>query len=91
MANFYPYNYKGYPEGFNEPWACPMPTEAERDRRWGAIRRSMERHNIDCLIIGGPMGYMSSVHHLCYVSNYIPFVNHGTFAVFPLSGEPQSV
>ena len=88
MSEYYPYNYKGYPVGLKYPWIFPMPSEKERDRRWEAIRKSMRKHHFDCLIVAGPMGYMSSINYLYYISNYVPFVNRGTYVVFPLQGEP---
>ena len=89
MSEFCPYTYKGYPAGLDYPWTFPMPSEKERDRRWDAIRRSMKKHNFDCLIVGAPSGFMPSPYnHLYYVSNYVPFFNPGTYIVFPLKGEP---
>jgi len=74
MSEYYPYNYKGYPVGLKYPWIFPMPSEKERDRRWEAIRKSMRKHHFDCLIVAGPMGYMSSINYLYYISNrYICF------------------
>lgn len=90
MSEFCPYTYKGYPDGLDYPWTFPMPSEVERDRRWQAIRKSMKKHDIDCLIVGAPFGYMPALNnHLYYISNYVPFANPGTFLVFPLEGEPQ--
>ncbi|MCL5960823.1 MAG: M24 family metallopeptidase [Chloroflexi bacterium] len=90
MSTFYPYGYKGYPKGLEYPWTYATPSEKERERRWEAIRSSMRKHDLDCLIVGGPFGYMTVlVNHLYYISNYQPYVNKGTFVVFPLEGEPQ--
>lgn len=58
MSEFCPYTYKGHPAGLRYPWAFPMPSEKERDKRWDTIRRSMRKHGFDCLIVGGPRGYM---------------------------------
>lgn len=90
MNKFYPYTYKGYPSGLKYPWIFPMPSEKERDRRWRTIRRSMRKHNFDCLIVGAPFGYMPTLdNRLYYISNYVPYFNAGTYVVFPLEGEPQ--
>ena len=89
MSEFCPYTYKGYPAGLDYPWVLPMPSEKERDRRLQAIQRSMKKHSIDFLIVGAPIGYMPSINHLYYISNYVPFANRGTYLVFPLDGEPQ--
>jgi Xaa-Pro dipeptidase len=87
MSEFYPYNYKGYPTGLKYPWIFPMPSKKEGDRRWLAIRKSMRKHHVDCLIVSAPFGYMPSHHQLPYISNYMPFSNRGTYVVFPLEGE----
>ncbi len=90
MSEFCHYTYKGHPAELEYPWTFPMPSQDERDRRWHAIRRAMRQHNFDCLIVSGPYGYMSlTANHLFYISNYVPFVNTGTYVVFPLEGEPQ--
>ena len=90
MSEYCPYTYKGYPVEREHTWIFPMPSEKERDRRWDAIRRSMKKHNLDCLIINAPEGFMPTLHnHLYYISNFMPFANHGTYVVFPLEGEPQ--
>jgi Xaa-Pro dipeptidase len=92
VSEFCPYTYKGYPTGLKYPWTYPMPSERERDRRWGAIRRSMQKHDFDCLIVGGPWGYMPILpwaHHISYISNFVPYSNSATYVVFPLEGEPQ--
>ncbi len=89
MSEFFPYTYQGHPTRLEYPWTFPMPSETERDRRWDAIRRSMRKHNFDCLIVGAPVGYMPMNNHLYYISNYVPFGNRGTYVVFPLEGEPQ--
>src|SRR3972149_1230127 len=89
MSDLYPYDYKGYPAGLAYPWLFPMFSEKERDVRWEAIRRAMQKNDLDCLIVGAAFGYMPSARHLYYISNYFPYFNRGTFAVFPLQGEPQ--
>ncbi len=91
MSEFCPYTYKGHPTRLEYPWTFPMPSETERDIRWDAIRRSMRKHNFDCLIVCAPFGYMPTLNnHLYYISNYVPFGgNRGTNIVFPLEGEPQ--
>ena len=89
MSEYYPYNYKGYPAGLKYPWTFPMPSEKERDRRWTEIRNSMRKHNIDCLIVTAPYGYMPFTNYIYYLSNYVPFSNMGTYIVFPLEGNPQ--
>ena len=91
MSEFCPYTYKGFPTGLEDPWTFPMPSEQERDRRWQAIRRSMKEHTLDCLIVGAPYGYMPLTNHIYYISNYVPFFNHGTHVVFPLGEEPQLI
>jgi Xaa-Pro aminopeptidase len=90
MSESNPNLYKGYPGG-HYPWIYPMPSEAERDKRWAAIRKSMTKHNIDCLIMGAPFGYIPLRSPLYYVSNYTPHFNSGTYVVFPLKGEPQLI
>lgn len=90
MSEFCPYTYKCHPARLEYPWSFPMPSDKERDRRWQAIRKSMSKHNLDCLIVGAPWGYMPVLNnHLFYISNYVPFVNIGLYVVFPLKGEPQ--
>ncbi len=90
MSEFCPYTYKGNPTRLEYPWTFPMPSGEERDRRWRAIRKAMSKHNIDCLIVGAPWGYMPTLNnHLYYISNYVPFANLGIYVVFPLEGEPQ--
>jgi len=90
MSEYCPYTYKGYPAGLDDPWTFPMPSKKERDRRWEAIRRSMKKHNFDCLIVGAPWGFMPVLtNYLCYISNYVPFSNFRTYVVLPLKGEPQ--
>lgn len=90
MSQFCPYTYNASPPKLEYPWKAPMPSESERDRRWQAIRIAMNRHDIDCLIVGAPWGYMpTQTNHLYYISNYIPYSNIGTFVVFPAKGEPQ--
>jgi len=75
MSRFYPYGYKGYPKGTTYPWDYATPSKRERDRRWEALRRSMRKHNLDCLIVGGPFGYMTVlVNYLYYISNYQPLL-----------------
>jgi hypothetical protein len=49
----------------------------------------MRKHRVDCLIVSGPVGYMSSINHLYYISNYVPFVSRGTYVLFPVEGEPR--
>ncbi len=66
-----------------------MPSESERDRRWNTIRKVMKKNNIDCLIAGAPLGYMPNPgNQIYYISNFVPFFNHGIFVVFPLQGDP---
>jgi len=91
MAEFCPFTYKGYPEGYRYPWTFPMPSEKERDRRWRAVRKSMASHHLECLIVGAGNGYMpiSSSGQLYYISNFMPFVNSGTYALFPIDREPR--
>src|SRR4030042_3004039 len=92
MSEYCPYTYKGYPTGLKYPWTYPMPSEKERDRRWEAIRRSMKKHEFDCLIVGAAFAYMPSLNsELYYISNFVPYANPGTYAVFPLKGEPRLV
>ena len=92
MGEYYTYNYPGYPVGLRYPWVFPLPSENERDRRWEVIRKSMQTHNLDCLIIGGPFGYMSSPNnHIYYVSNFVPFYNPGIYVIFPIKDEPGLV
>jgi len=50
----------------------------------------MIKHNIECLIVSAPFGYMPTPDNcLYYISNYIPFFSLGVYLVFPLKGEPQ--
>jgi Xaa-Pro aminopeptidase len=89
MNQHYPYHYPGYPAGFKSSWKFPMPSEKERDRRWHTIRKIMHKYQLDCLLISAPWGHMPTcVNHIYYVSNYVPFFNHGTYIVFPLEGQP---
>ncbi len=90
MSEFCPFTYKSKPARLEFPYTFPMPSEKERDRRWKAIRKSMEKRQISCLIVGAPFGFMPNPNnHLHYISNYVPFFNLGLFIVFPLKGEPQ--
>ena len=88
MTEYYPYNYRGYPQGLEYPWNYPMPSENERDRRWKALRKAMAANDIDCLILGGVSGYIFFPNnYIAYLSNYVPVFNPGTFIVFPADGE----
>jgi hypothetical protein len=89
MGMYCPYSYERYPAGLNYPWIVPMPSREEGKRRWQAIRKSMSRHNIDCLILGSYAGYMPSNNRVYYVTNYIPVGAMGTYVVFPLEKNPQ--
>lgn len=66
-----------------------MPSEQERDRRWDTIQKSMQKHDFDCLVVGGAWGFMPITNEVSYISNFVPFFNSGTYVVFPLKGEPQ--
>jgi Xaa-Pro aminopeptidase len=85
-----PYHYPGYPAGLKSPWVFPLPSEKERDKRWNAIRKMMQKCHFDCLIVGGTGAYMNLPNnHLYYFSNFVPFFNPGMYIVFPLTGLPQ--
>jgi Xaa-Pro dipeptidase len=91
MSEFCSYVYKERPARLKYPWTHPMPSENERDTRWQALRKSMKKHNLDCLIVGAPLGLMPTFHrHLYYLTNYSVFGNPapGTYLIFPLQGEP---
>lgn len=89
MSEYYPYVYKGYPKDYKYPRILPMPSERERDLRWYEIKRVLQKHELDCLIVTVPAAYMSTLpNYICYISNYMPFVSIGTYIVFPLKGEP---
>ncbi len=86
----YPYNYKGYPVGLQYPWTFPGPSEKERDKRWAAVKRAVKNRGLDCLILGTVSGYIFFPNnYIYYISNYVPVFNPGTYAVFPLEGDPQ--
>lgn len=89
MSLYCPYTYKGYPQGLNYPWIFPMPSEKERDRRWQAIRKSMERHSYDCILPSVLSTFIPSTKYVQYISNYVPCGSMGVFIVFPLREEPQ--
>jgi len=90
MREYCPYTYQGHPVRLKHPETWPMPSEKERDRRWQAIRKSMQKHNLDFLIVSTAFGYMPTLsNQLFYISNYVPYANNGTFLVFPLEGKPQ--
>ena len=91
MSDFCPYTYGGHPIKLEYPLTFPMPSENERDRRWQAIRKSMNKNNVDFLIVTAPFGYMTTLSvYIYYISNYVPFANSGgNYLVFPLKGEPQ--
>ncbi len=89
MSEYYPYNYKGYPDGFKSNSYFTMPTEKERDLRWNALRKAMKKYNLDCLIVSGTFGHINVPNNIYYISNYVPFFNPGTYIVFPVEGEPQ--
>ena len=89
MSMDYPYHYRGYCEGLNYPWIFTRPSEAERDRRWQAIRKSMEKDNYDCIIASALSTFIPSTKYVQYISNYFPFATMGIFIVFPSHGEPQ--
>ncbi len=90
MSEFCPYNYQGHPVKLKCPETWPMPSEKERDRRWKAIRKSMQKRNLDFLVITPPFGYMTTLaNHLYYMTNYVAFANNGNFLIFPLKGNPK--
>ena len=65
----------------------PRFSDAEYQRRYEAIRRAMEKRELDCLIVFGDSGHsrfnMSNVH---YLSNYVDQM--WAYVVFPLGQEP---
>ena len=65
----------------------PRFSEAEYDRRYGAIRAEMSRRGLDALVIFGDSGHsrynQANVH---YVSNYVDQLY--SYVVFPFHGEP---
>lgn len=65
---------------------------AERDRRWTAVRKAMERENIDCLIAPNNTGHSM---HFQAEARYLSHVGGGGDAdiacVFPLEGEVAAV
>lgn len=90
MSEYCPYTYQGHPVKLKYPEMWPMPSEKERDRRWQAIRKSMQKRNLDFLIVSPPFGYMTTLaNHLSYMTNYVPFANNGNFLIFPLEGNPK--
>jgi Xaa-Pro aminopeptidase len=92
MSEYCPYTYGGHPVKLKYPETFAMPSEKERDRRWSAIRKSMQKNNFDCLIVGAPPGYMPVLNdRLYYISNYVYFANSNTYLLFPLKGEPRLV
>ena len=60
MNEYYPYNYQGHPVKQKYPETWPMPSEKERDRRWQALRKSMNKHNLDFLIVTTPSDPVNS-------------------------------
>jgi len=90
MSEDYPFNYHGKPHKLIYPETWPMPSEKERDKRWGALRKSMRDRNLDFLVVSPPAGYMPTLsNQLYYISNYVPYANNGNYLVFPLEGKPQ--
>jgi Xaa-Pro aminopeptidase len=93
MSEFCSYIYETKPPKLEYPWTFPMPSVKERDRRWSALRQTMNKHKIDCLIIGAPVNIFMPMpaSYLYYVSNYVPFSNSGHYVLFPRQGEPWMV
>jgi Xaa-Pro aminopeptidase len=90
MSEYCPYTYQGHPVKLKYPETWPMPSKKERDLRWQAIRKSMQKHNLDFLIVAPPFGYMTTLaNHLYYITNYVAFANNGNFLIFPLKGNPK--
>ena len=90
MSEYCPYTYQGHPVNLKYPETWPMPSKKERDLRWQAIRKSMQKHNLDFLIVAPPFGYMTTLaNHLYYITNYVAFANNGNFLIFPLKGNPK--
>lgn len=90
MSNSDPYNYQGYPSGFESVWKFPLPSRKERDLRWNTIRKFMKKGNLDCLLVGGAFGHVTFPNNnVYYIANFVPFYNPGTYVVFPMEGEPQ--
>jgi|GEM_PF-2075514 len=85
------YVYKGRPSEVEDPWIYPMPSEKERDRRWQAIRTSMQKCDVDCLIVTEPFVFTTLLNYLYYITNYQSYANIGSYLLFPLKGEPQIV
>ena len=62
----------------------PTLSNAERDRRWNAIREMMTRNDIECLLVPpAPLRYPVDT----YFTNDIP----GSAVVFPLEGDPVAI
>jgi Xaa-Pro aminopeptidase len=69
------------------PLELPMPSLAERDRRWAAVREKMYFRGLGSLVLVGTdfnssMG-MANVRYLTQVGSIV-----GAYAIFPASGEP---
>lgn len=75
-----------------QPGVEPFYTLAERDRRWGSIRRMMSEGGYDCLILPHRSG--DDVNQLMY-ADYVSgggFMGFGDGAVvFPIDGDPVLV
>ncbi|MBI4322567.1 MAG: aminopeptidase P family protein [Chloroflexi bacterium] len=53
---------------------------AERDRRWGLLRRFLEEQGLDCLVVAGPL---ETRHPDRYITNFLT-----GWVVFPKAGAP---
>jgi Xaa-Pro aminopeptidase len=69
----------------------PRLSLAERDRRWGAVRRAMAERNLDAIVLWGwPVMwdfYTANARYLCPIGGNAEF----NVLVFPAEGEPTSI
>ncbi len=65
-----------------------LPTEKERERRYGLIKEEMKKRSLDCLIIAGFSGRWNMMNaNVRYVSNYSDNLSTVSYVIFPLDGE----
>ncbi len=79
------YEYPLDKSRYNYPTFSPK----EYERRYDLIRKFMRRKEIECLLIaGGTTAFDRCWSNIRYVTNYIGSMEHVTYCVFPLEGEP---
>ncbi len=64
-------------------------SDGEYDRRWDKMKRFMEAHELDCLLIaGGNAAWQKGWTNIRYATDYIGSMEACCFLVFPKEGDP---